>query len=102
MVAIGTHDLDTIKGPFVFDAEDPRTLKFVPLNQDKEFSASELMEFYSVGDDDNDDYGDDDDAMFLCIDDVVMLCWLFCFGFEFDHAIDICMIHDLQNIFFLK
>ena len=63
-MAIGTHDLDRVEGPFVFDAEDPRMLKFVPLNQDKEFSASELMEFYSVG-------GDDDD------DGAVLLSWLF-------------------------
>lgn len=46
MVSIGTHDLDTIQGPFLYTAIKPSGLKFVPLNQDKEFSASELMEFY--------------------------------------------------------
>lgn len=48
LVAIGTHDLDTIKGPFTYDAKPPKDIKFVPLNQDKTFNAEELMEFYSV------------------------------------------------------
>lgn len=48
LVAIGTHDLDTIKGPFTFDAKPPKDIKFKPLNQDKEMNAEELMEFYST------------------------------------------------------
>lgn len=48
LVAIGTHDLDTVEGPFVFDAKPPAEIKFVPLNQTKEYTAVELMELYSV------------------------------------------------------
>lgn len=48
LVAIGTHDLDTIKGPFRYEAKKPEDIKFVPLNQVKEFNAKELMELYSV------------------------------------------------------
>nr|CAD7425871.1 unnamed protein product [Timema monikensis] len=48
LVAIGTHDLDTIKGPFVYNAQPPADIKFKPLNQSKEFSGSEIMELYST------------------------------------------------------
>lgn len=48
LVAIGTHDLDTIEGPFVYDAKQPQDIKFVPLNQTKQYTAVELMELYSV------------------------------------------------------
>lgn len=48
LVAIGTHDLDTIQGPFVYDAKPPKEIRFVPLNQTKEMDAEELMEFYST------------------------------------------------------
>lgn len=47
LVAIGTHDLDTIKGPFIYNAKPPNEIKFIPLNQNKEYSAVELMELYS-------------------------------------------------------
>ncbi|KAK6038449.1 hypothetical protein COOONC_24046, partial [Cooperia oncophora] len=47
LVAIGTHDLDTIAGPFKYTADLPEDIKFIPLNQTKEFTARELMEFYS-------------------------------------------------------
>ena len=46
LVAIGTHDLDTIQPPFVYRALPPKEIKFKPLNQVKEFTAEELMEFY--------------------------------------------------------
>lgn len=46
LVAIGTHDLDTIKGPFVYDAKKPEEIKFIPLKQTKEFNAKDLLEFY--------------------------------------------------------
>uniref|UniRef100_A0A7N0URX8 phenylalanine--tRNA ligase n=1 Tax=Kalanchoe fedtschenkoi TaxID=63787 RepID=A0A7N0URX8_KALFE len=46
LVAIGTHDLDTIQGPFTYEALPPKDIKFVPLKQEKEFRADELMEFY--------------------------------------------------------
>ncbi|KAG9244135.1 hypothetical protein BJ878DRAFT_542595 [Calycina marina] len=46
LVAIGTHDLDTLKGPFTYEALPPKEIKFAPLNQTKEMDASKLMEFY--------------------------------------------------------
>ncbi|XP_050294141.1 phenylalanine--tRNA ligase beta subunit isoform X2 [Anthonomus grandis grandis] len=48
LVAIGTHDYDTIKGPFTYDAKPPKDIKFVPLNQSKECTATELMTLYST------------------------------------------------------
>lgn len=48
LVAIGTHDLDTLEGPFVYDAKPPGEIKLIPLNQTKEFTAAELMDFYST------------------------------------------------------
>ena len=47
-MAIGTHDLDTIQGPFVYDALPPNEIKFKALNQQKEMTAPELLELYSV------------------------------------------------------
>nr|XP_033815551.1 phenylalanine--tRNA ligase beta subunit [Geotrypetes seraphini] len=46
LVAIGTHDLDTITGPFTYRARPPSQIKFKPLNQTNEFTASELMDLY--------------------------------------------------------
>ncbi|KAH0363796.1 phenylalanyl-tRNA synthetase beta chain, partial [Aureobasidium melanogenum] len=46
LVAIGTHDLDTIKGPFTYEALKPEDIKFAPLNQTKEMTGKEMMEFY--------------------------------------------------------
>ena len=43
LVAIGTHDLDTLKGPFRYEARPPKDIKFIPLNKDKEYTAEELM-----------------------------------------------------------
>lgn len=48
LVAIGTHDLDTIEGPFSYEALPPSDIKFIPLGQTKEFTAPELMELYSL------------------------------------------------------
>lgn len=48
LVAIGTHDLDTIKGPFTYDAKPPSEIRFVPLNQTEEMDGNRLMEFYST------------------------------------------------------
>ena len=33
LVAIGTHDLDTIQGPFTYEALPPEDIRFVPLKQ---------------------------------------------------------------------
>ncbi|XP_075101270.1 phenylalanine--tRNA ligase beta subunit, cytoplasmic isoform X1 [Nicotiana tabacum] len=46
LVAIGTHDLDTIEGPFTYEALPPSEINFVPLKQTRNFRADELMEFY--------------------------------------------------------
>ncbi|KAL4922684.1 hypothetical protein BDW62DRAFT_196690 [Aspergillus aurantiobrunneus] len=46
LVSIGTHDLDTIKGPFTYEALPPKDIRFVPLNQTKELDGEELMAFY--------------------------------------------------------
>ncbi|ROT40348.1 phenylalanyl-tRNA synthetase [Sodiomyces alkalinus F11] len=46
LVAIGTHDLDTIQGPFTYEALPPKDIKFTPLNQTKEMDGEELMRFY--------------------------------------------------------
>lgn len=48
LVAIGTHDLDTIQGPFLYDALPPNDIKFKALNRPKETTATELMELYST------------------------------------------------------
>lgn len=48
LVAIGTHDLDTIQGPFYYDAKPPADIKFIPLNQTKAMTAVEIMDFYST------------------------------------------------------
>ena len=47
-MAIGTHDIDTIQGPFRYVALPPSEIKFVPLNQVKPHTAVELMDLYSV------------------------------------------------------
>mmetsp|Transcript_13025 Transcript_13025/g.40128 ORF Transcript_13025/g.40128 Transcript_13025/m.40128 type:complete len:611 (+) Transcript_13025:80-1912(+) len=46
LVAIGTHDLDKVEGPFSYEALPPQEIKFVPLAQDREFTGEELMTFY--------------------------------------------------------
>ncbi|XP_017140985.1 phenylalanine--tRNA ligase beta subunit [Drosophila miranda] len=48
LVAIGTHDLDTIKGPFSYEALAPEQIKFVPLNQTQELNGAQLMDFYAT------------------------------------------------------
>lgn len=48
LVSIGTHDLDTIKGPFTYEALPPNDIRFVPLNQTQEMDGAELMTFYEV------------------------------------------------------
>ncbi|KAI0877965.1 phenylalanyl-tRNA synthetase [Hypoxylon argillaceum] len=43
LVAIGTHDLDTIQGPFSYEARAPENIRFKPLNQEKEMDGNEMM-----------------------------------------------------------
>eukprot|EP00596_Hydrurales_sp_CCMP1899_P008384 CAMPEP_0119034288 /NCGR_PEP_ID=MMETSP1177-20130426/1285_1 /TAXON_ID=2985 /ORGANISM="Ochromonas sp, Strain CCMP1899" /LENGTH=633 /DNA_ID=CAMNT_0006991615 /DNA_START=82 /DNA_END=1980 /DNA_ORIENTATION=+ len=47
-VAIGTHDLDTVTGPFRYKATKPEEINFVPLTEDngRSYNAKELMDFY--------------------------------------------------------
>ena len=46
LVSIGTHDLDTLKGPFTYEALPPKDINFIPLNQTKKMNGEELMQFY--------------------------------------------------------
>ncbi|KAJ5748364.1 uncharacterized protein N7511_010060 [Penicillium nucicola] len=46
LVSIGTHDLDTVQGPFTYEAHPPKDIKFTPLNQTQEMNGEELMNFY--------------------------------------------------------
>ncbi|KAM4055344.1 b3/4 domain-containing protein [Hirsutella rhossiliensis] len=48
LVSMGTHDLDTVQGPFTYEALPPKDIKFTPLNQTKEMNAEELMAFYEA------------------------------------------------------
>ncbi|XP_062505124.1 phenylalanine--tRNA ligase beta subunit-like [Corticium candelabrum] len=48
LVAIGTHDLDTLEGPFSYEALPPGEIRFKPLGQTKEYTAVELMELYKT------------------------------------------------------
>ncbi|KAI0347525.1 phenylalanyl-tRNA synthetase [Trametopsis cervina] len=45
-VAIGTHDLDTLKPPFTYEARPPKDIKFIPLSKTKAYTAEELMTVY--------------------------------------------------------
>ncbi|KAI9139095.1 beta subunit of phenylalanyl-tRNA synthetase [Paraphysoderma sedebokerense] len=48
LVAIGTHDYDTIKGPFTYEALPPADIKFKPLNQTQVMDGNQLMQFYEA------------------------------------------------------
>ncbi|TKS81392.1 Phenylalanine--tRNA ligase beta subunit [Collichthys lucidus] len=48
LVAIGTHDLDTISGPFTYTAKPPGDISFKPLSQTKEYTATQLMSLYKT------------------------------------------------------
>mmetsp|Transcript_1844 Transcript_1844/g.2374 ORF Transcript_1844/g.2374 Transcript_1844/m.2374 type:complete len:602 (-) Transcript_1844:48-1853(-) len=43
LVSIGTHDLDTIKGPFTYEALPPSEIKFAPLNNTTVMDGNQLM-----------------------------------------------------------
>jgi len=43
LVAIGTHDLDTIEGPFTYEAQSPKDIVFQPLTMDKKMNADEFF-----------------------------------------------------------
>jgi len=46
LVAIGTHDLDTLKPPFRYCARPPKDIKFVPLAQERAYDCDELFAYY--------------------------------------------------------
>lgn len=52
LVAIGTHDLDSVQGPFEYDARPPGDISFVPLThggvKGGEFKADKLLEVYET------------------------------------------------------
>lgn len=48
LVAIGTHDLDTLLPPFRYEARAPKDIKFAPLNKPQAYDAAELMTLYEV------------------------------------------------------
>lgn len=48
LVSVGTHDLDTIKGPFLYDARPPSEICFKPLNQNKEYTGEGIMQLYAT------------------------------------------------------
>jgi len=51
LVAIGTHDLDEVSGPFVYDARPPGDVRFVPLTHATEgraFDGRELLDHYET------------------------------------------------------
>ncbi|KZC09055.1 PREDICTED: phenylalanine--tRNA ligase beta subunit [Dufourea novaeangliae] len=47
LVSIGTHDLDTIEGPFLYDAKPPSDIRFRPLNQEREYTGEGIMNLYA-------------------------------------------------------
>ncbi|RPA85230.1 phenylalanyl-tRNA synthetase [Ascobolus immersus RN42] len=48
LVSMGTHNLDTIKGPFTYTALPPKDIKFVPLNKTELMDGERLMEVYDA------------------------------------------------------
>ncbi len=47
-MSIGTHDLDTVKGPFKYEARKPQDISFVPLNMTESFDGEQLMQKLAV------------------------------------------------------
>lgn len=47
LVAMGTHDLDALEGPFHYKALPKKDIDFIPLNQTKSVNGEEFLEFYS-------------------------------------------------------
>ena len=43
LVSMGTHDLDTVKGPFYYRALRPEHIHFIPLNREEEVNGDGLM-----------------------------------------------------------
>ncbi len=48
-VAIGIHDYDMVKPPFYYKAVDPDSVKFVPLDMDREMTLREILKNHPKG-----------------------------------------------------
>lgn len=48
LVAIGTHDLDTIQAPFAYEALPKKDISFVPLSETQEFDGEALFHYYNT------------------------------------------------------
>lgn len=48
LVAIGTHDLDTISAPFTYEALPKKDISFIPLSESKVFNGEELFHEYNT------------------------------------------------------
>ena len=46
LVAIGTHDLDAVKGPFTYEARKPEDIRFQHLFADVEMDGREMIEWF--------------------------------------------------------
>ncbi|CCH43903.1 phenylalanyl-tRNA synthetase beta chain [Wickerhamomyces ciferrii] len=47
LVAIGTHDLDKLEGPFQYKALPKKDIDFIPLNQNQSVTGENFVDFYS-------------------------------------------------------
>lgn len=47
LIAIGTHDLDTLAPPFSYEALPKDKIRFQPLMEEKEFNVEELFHYYN-------------------------------------------------------
>lgn len=48
IVSMGTHDLDTVQGPFSYEAVAPERISFVPLNQEALVDGMGMMSLYET------------------------------------------------------
>lgn len=48
-VAIGVHDLDTVRAPFLYSAVDPESKSFVPLGKTESWNLQEILEMHEKG-----------------------------------------------------
>eukprot|EP00668_Euglena_longa_P048415 GGOE01065483.1.p1 GENE.GGOE01065483.1~~GGOE01065483.1.p1 ORF type:complete len:603 (+),score=167.74 GGOE01065483.1:166-1809(+) len=46
LVSVGTHDLDTVKGPFKYDAVPRKDITFVPLKEEEPLNGEDFIEHY--------------------------------------------------------
>ena len=48
-IAIGIHDLDMVKPPFVYKAVEPKKMSFVPLTKTEKWNLDEILEKHEKG-----------------------------------------------------